>query len=552
MSALSVSRHGPHLFAIRDSRFNPILVETAKLVPGMIWSPETRAWVGYADAIALTLELLNRKGIRASAPDDVQRELIEPVTLRRDAFPPFPDGQTKKLRHYQQSGVYFLTKASGIGCLLADEMRIGKTAQSICAASALGKKTLIVCPNFVRGVWEEEIREWWPEAKDVFLPSGTKPLLIEGNGVVIIHYDILPAWVDALTAWAATSGGKLTFILDECHALINPKSQRSVACKELRKHATYCWGTSGTPLPNHMIDMWNVVDTISPGRFGEQFFKYGVRYCDGHQEDIKFNAGGAKTTKTVWNFKGKSNEEELNARLKYFMLRRTKTDVAEQLPPRIRQTLWVDIEGGKRKKRGSYFPDSESKAAMRAALDKSADAKLPQVSGILKDHLAAGKKVVCFTWRQHVAEGLASDAAEAGYLTGVAHGGVSALRRAKLFEELKSVSEPLLLCATIDAAGVGIDLSWCDLILFAELVWEPAKLLQAEARGFSLTSQRGLHIQYVLARGTADELVSRGVLNKFDMQEKVIGNLDAGNLRQDIGEKEEDVLKQLYGMMGHL
>lgn len=551
MSALSVSRHGPGLFAIRDSRFNPTLVETAKLVPGMSWDPVARAWVGYADAVALTLELLNRRGIRASAPDDIQRELIEPQSFYETASLE-NSVSGKSPRHYQNKGVLFLKHFASRGALLADDMRLGKTMQSVLAAKALGKKTLIVCPNFVRGVWEEEVKEWWPEANNVFLPVGTKPLLIEGNGIVIIHYDILPAWVDVLTAWAATSGGKLTLVIDECHALVNPKSQRSIACKTLRTHATYCWGTSGTPLPNHMSDMWNVVDTISPGRFGEQFFRYGQRYCDGHQEDIKFNAGGAKTTKTVWNFKGKSNEEELNRRLSYFMLRRTKTDVAEQLPPRIRQTLWVDIDSGKRKRRGSYFPESESKAAMRVALDKSADAKLPQVSKILQEHLASGKKVVCFTWRQHVAEGLASDAAEAGYLTGVAHGGVSALRRAKLFEDLKTKTEPLLLCATIDAAGVGIDLSWADLILFAELVWEPAKLLQAEARGFSLTSSRGLHIQYVLARGTADELVSRGVLSKFDMQEKVIGNLDAWDLRKDIEEKEEDVLKQLYEMMGHL
>jgi SWI/SNF-related matrix-associated actin-dependent regulator of chromatin subfamily A-like protein 1 len=296
-----------------------------------------------------------------------------------------------------------------------------------------------------------------------------------------------------------------------------------------------------------MRDMWNVVNTISPGRFGDKFFSFGLRYCDGHQEDIKFNAGGAKTTKTVWNFDGKSNEEELAKRLSFFMLRRTKSDVMKELPAKTRQAIWVDVKSAKKR---AYIPDAENRAAMRTALDKSADAKLPQASQVILDHLAAGKKVVAFTWRKHVAEGLAGDASEAGFVAGVGHGGIPALTRQKTFDALSKETGAALLAATIDSAGVGIDLAWADVIVFVELVWEPHKLLQAEARGFSLTNTRGLFIQYILARGTADELVSSVVLDKLDLFESVVGSADAGNVRRDIQEADEDVMKELYKMMG--
>ena len=522
----------------------------------MSWDPTARVWVGYHDAVATALDLLGSIGVKARCPADIQQELITPQgivdwEMYRTSIRSGASG--KAPREYQLKGVAFLKQMAARGALLADDMRIGKTMQSVLAARALGGKTLIVCPNYVRHVWATELGEWWGRTERggliVDLPTRTKSAhLVSNIDVVVIHYDILDKWVDALIAW-----GFSTLIFDECHALINEKSIRSKAAKRLRQHAAYCWGTTGTPLPNHMSDMWNVIDTLSPGRVGKAPFNFYLRYCNAFQEDITFNAGGAKTTKTVWNFKGSSNQDELANRLKYFMLRRTKSDVMAQLPARERQSIWVDVTGPKKKR--AYIPDTESRAAMRAALDKSADAKLPQVSTIVLDHLAAGRKVVAFTWRKHVAEGLAGDAAEVGYTASVAHGGIPALQRVKLLERFALLAQNpggFLLAATIDAAGVGIDLSWADVILFAELVWEPMKLLQAEARGFSLTNTRGLFIQYVLARGTADELVSRAVLSKLDLFEKVVGSADAGDVRSDLQESEDDVMKQLYAAMGGL
>ena len=195
-------------------------------------------------------------------------------------------------------------------------MGVGKSFQTVKAVRALRRKTIIVCEAHVRGVWEREPEfddkggesaKWWPKAK-VFKPYGVTPEPIpEKTDVVVIHYDIIYAWVDRLLEWTIDVGcddpssHDLTIVFDEAQMLLNPTSRRSKACRALAHVARGRIALTGTPPVDKVKDLHNVVDTISPGRFGE-FFGFCIRHADAKQKEVD---GPEKTKKVVWDFGGK-------------------------------------------------------------------------------------------------------------------------------------------------------------------------------------------------------------------------------------------------------
>lgn len=502
--------------------YNPLTVAKIKSVVGMVWEPSSRQWVGYPEAVA---DAIAKSGVGYPMAEPPATESLTGETLRG-------------LRAYQQEGVNFLLNAKY--AILADDMGLGKTATALTAAyyTAKSPRVLVVTPSYVRGVWYSdsiaagggEIRKWWPDINAaVFRPIGTRPSLCPNVSIVLVHYDILHAWADSIAAWDPT-----VCIFDECHYLMSEGSRRSKAARAVSANARYRWGLSGTPLTNRPRDLWNVVDTLRPGTFGN-FFSFGRAFCDAHKEAVT-------PTKTVWKFDGKSNLELLNARMRYFMLRRLKTDVELQLPPKTRQLVTVETKSSK-------VVAMLSARDLRKALDVAANAKLPAASELIGEHLAAGRKVVAFCWRRTVAESLANDARIGGYEASLIHGGVETTARDTALADARGAPGGHLLAVTIDAAATGVDFSHADTAVFAELTWEPHKLLQAESRLHRFGAKNPVLIQYVIASGTSDEMVADAVIQKLDTFEAAIGTTGE-SLASDLRRPEEEVMAELYASLG--
>lgn len=427
-------------------------------------------------------------------------------------------------------------------------MGAGKTAQALRAAQQLNQRTLIVCPSFVRGVWKRELEKWWPEASYGVLEGVKNPGDIPPWLVVVCHYDILYAWQEPLARWR---GGPLdrppfgpkTVIFDECHFLASEKSRRSKAAKAMAALATHRIGLSGTPLTNRPRDLWNVVDTLSPGRFGKSFFNFGMRYCDGHQIAV----GQGASAKTVFDFNGRSNLDELRRRLEFFMLRRTHQDIKLELPPLTRQVVELKV--------GSKFKtqvNERSARAVRRALDLSADGKLKEVIAMCRQHVEDGHKVVVFCHRREVAETIGLEVAEPIQSTfWVVHGEFSQKIRDKHIDEFQKYEGGCLLTATIDAAQVGIDLSSADVVVFAELTWEPHELAQAEARVYRFGAQKAILVQYCIGLGTVDELIRDKVLGKVnDILTPLLGKAGNESAASLVGNKtDEESLAELWAAL---
>lgn len=609
MGRINIEKLDDGRYLLKASYFSKALVDHSKSVPGMNYDPSTKGWIGYSDAVTATAARLSTTGITVSGLDLLTTS--ESWRTSRSLYLYAQQG-TKgyKLREYQDEGVRFLLARSREGALLADGMRLGKSAQAVIAARAFKAKTLIVCQSHVVGVWGRgpgavegpgEVAKWWPDAWKVqggvqcletvkpFKPSETvresrgKRLepdeLVAFNKainelqtfqdsiapaqVIICHYDILYAWVNALKAW-----GVKTLILDELHICAGWQSRRAAALKDLRAEAVHCIGLTGTPITNLPRHAHNVLEILCPGRFGYFFTgarpgSYAQVFCDAKMKEV----GEGEHKKVVPDYDGRSNldepdgkwaltkEETLKARLKFMMLRRLKKEVDPQLPEKVRQI--VDITIPPRQIIGvAEGLLTKGGAQLRRSLDLAADGKFKSVVSLVTGHVAEEEKVICFCYRRLFAERVAEEiekkvAGVKGALVMFVHGGLSQKERDRKIHQLRAWDGPGVLACTIDTTATGIDLSFASVAVVAELTYEPHEFLQCEERLYKFggkgDNSKSL-IQYVIARGTGDELILRAVINKLDIFERVVGSTGDA-MRESLETPRGDPMKRLYAAL---
>jgi SNF2 family DNA or RNA helicase len=612
---------GP-LWAIGSTYFSPALVEHAKAVPGMTFDNPTRTWHGYPDAVTATVARLATKGIHCDGDED-----LPDAESWRTARSPFlfatsgAVGQT--LRDYQVEGVRFLVARAREGALLADGMRLGKSAQSTVAARVFKGRTLIICPSHVVGVWGRpktapegpgEIAKWWPDAWKPLPPPGSEdagpPSAGESPGVIclesikpakaqalaralagkskltadeqakltaaqaelesrakalehvqviVCHYDIIYAWVDVLKMW-----GVGTLILDEIHICAGWQSRRSDALKELSEAAKRRIGLTGTPVTNLPKNLHNVLEILAPNRFG--YFFTGARpgcyskvFCGSFQKTV----GSGPEQKVVWDHSGRSNldepdgktaltqEETLSARLKFLMLRRLKKDVDPQLPTKTRQIVDVSIPA-RHVINVSQSMLGPGGGELRRCLDLAADGKLKSVVALVESHVAEEEKVLCFCYRRLFAERVAGDLnVRDGTMVTFVHGGLTQKERDRRIHKLREHDGPGVLACTIDTTSTGIDLSFANVAVVGELSWEPHELVQLEERLYKFGKNAKALIQYVIARGTGDELILRGVINKLNTFERVIGET-GDKMKEELSKKKEGGMQRLFAALAEM
>lgn len=606
MSAIKVYKLTGPLWAIQASYFSRALVDAAQAIPGLRFNWDKKRYEGYVDAVTAIAARLTFQGVGVDAA------LLPGVESWRSAQVGLFDTTASpgfKLRDYQVDGVRFFLARSEEGALLADSMRLGKSLTAIVAARTLARKTLVVCPPHLVGVWGRkpealegpgEIAKGWPAAwaphpesggRGVVILEGVKPVaaakiraslakkkrnskeqeqyeeaqadliarvaVLQDAKVIVCHNDILYAWADVLIEW-----GVSTLIIDELHLWAGHDSRRSTALKSVRAIARNTMALTGTPVTGIPKTAFTIFEILSPGRFGyfwsqKSPLKGGFAnvFCDCKMETV----GIGERQKTVPNFKGRSNldtpdgvkclvpEETLRHRVDHFMLRRLKRDVDTQLPPKQRVIIDVEIPARSMIGVGLHSLDKEGKE-LRRALDLAADAKLKTVVQRVIDHLSEGEKVICFCYRQAFTETVAQEVlrlfpdAKTAYI----HGGVTSVKeRDKRLYELKAHDGPACLVGTIDTISTGIDLSFSSVGIVAELTWQYEEIEQLEERLYAFGKETKALLEYIIARGTGDELILRAVIQKLDTAEKVVGSSKDG-MKEDLSKRKENSMKRLY------
>ena len=249
-------------------------------------------------------------------------ERLEPLFASFESLPEpaLPADLTATLRPYQRRGVAWLSflRATRMGGILADDMGLGKTLQALCV---VGPGTLVVCPTSVLHNWAAEARRFRPSLK-VCVYHGPGRVLDETADLTITSYALLRLDAARLAArqWRA-------LFLDEAQAIKNPDSQ--VARAAFAVEAELRVALSGTPVENRLDELWSLMRFANPGLLGGR--------SDFDARTARAVATGART-----------ETDRLRTRIRPFILRRLKRDVAPELPARTEAVLRVELEDRER------------------------------------------------------------------------------------------------------------------------------------------------------------------------------------------------------------
>jgi SNF2 family DNA or RNA helicase len=400
-------------------------------------------------------------------------------------------------RPYQLVGRDFL--ASRHHALLADQMRVGKTPQAILACEAVqSKRTLVVCPAIAVPQWKREFSRWAPDL----------------NPATVVSYERARRDVAALSAidWDV-------LIPDEAHFAKNPESGRTKAIfgkGGLGWSAKHIWALSGTPAPNHAAELWPMMRAF--GVVGLTYNQFAERYCTIKQPGFKIT--GTRSDRIP----------ELRELLSKFMLRRTRADVAPELPDVELDLLflkpdWSGLDAlnliGLEDRlmnmpEDARLPYLESQFESLAELrNATAAAKAPALADAIIEDIRGAllTQTVVFGWHVKALEAIVERLSDANIRAALLTGATTPNQRERIQTDFANGFIQVVV-ANIVTAGTAIDLSAAEHGYFLELDWVPSNNAQASNRIVSLMKNRKVSFDIATIPGSVDELIQRALRKK--------------------------------------
>uniref|UniRef100_A0A8C8S1K4 SWI/SNF-related matrix-associated actin-dependent regulator of chromatin subfamily A-like protein 1 n=1 Tax=Pelusios castaneus TaxID=367368 RepID=A0A8C8S1K4_9SAUR len=478
---------------------------------------------------SVTLEALPRPVIEVFAPRFDQPALHVSDVPEAD-LSAVDSKLVMSLMPFQREGVNFAISREG-RLLLADDMGLGKTIQAICIAAYYRKEwpLLVVTPSSVRFTWAEAFHRWLPTLS----PESTNVVLtgkdnISAKLINIISFDLL-----SKTDKRQLKDAFRVVIVDESHFLKNIKTARCRAAMPLLKAAKRVILLSGTPAVSRPAELYTQIVAVRP-TFFPQFHSFGLRYCD------------AKLMPWGWDYSRSSNLGELKLFLEEsIMIRRLKSDVLSQLPAKQRKMVVVAPEGMNAKTKAElaasakkvakgYKNKQRQKEALLLFYNRTAEAKIHSVIEYILDLLESGRhKFLVFAHHRIVLDAISKELEKkhVGYIR--IDGSTSSAERQALCQEFQCSEKHAVAVLSLTAANMGLTLSSADLVVFAELFWNPGVLIQAEDRAHRIGQTSSVNVHYLVAKGTADDFLWPMIQKKI----KVLG--EAGLSEDNFSETAE-------------
>lgn len=503
---------------------------------GASWLPQYRVWATSHWDLVLALSERTKcflaPEFHAALEKMVQRiqlwgELADdsPLTAKQQAL-------LWDLYPFQRAGAAQILHRRSL--LLADEMGLGKTAQVAVAIRYLrgknpGAKFLIVCPASLKIWWKQELARWIGGDYSYILSGRKEDTDGHSSSIEIINYDIVADHEARITShpWDMV-------VLDEGHLCRNRTATRTQVLFGIGKHPGLSAAKkvilTGTPILNRPIDLFYLLKWLDPIGWPNARI-YQTRYCDAHFDKYGF-----------WNAKGASNLDELKARLQRTVLvRRKKEQVLKDLPPKIRQVLYLDPEDESiaplaREAAWTRLLGIQSDDSGEAVYDRlvSVSGGFEEISGIRHDLgvskvpaiirylwvlLETKPKVVIFAHHHDVIDALQKAFADECV---VLSGESSPAARTAAVEKFQNDPKIRVFVGSIQAAGLGLTLTAADVAVFAELDWVPANMLQAEDRIHRLGQVNPVQIQYLIVNESLDARIISVLVEKIAAIQQVL------------------------------
>ncbi|MEX1369162.1 MAG: DEAD/DEAH box helicase [Nannocystaceae bacterium] len=507
-----------------------------------------------------TLELGNLSRLLSEVPTPkVEKEvkkLLQSMTGDKAARAPRKaKALTAKLRDYQKSGFAWLwqlhqNRMTGI---LADDMGLGKTVQALALLTKAKEEegqapSLIVCPTSVLSVWKQEVHKWAPSLSVLIWHGsdrGENRRLLKKTDVVVTSYSILRRDIDDELS-------KVRFryvILDEAQYIKNWTTSTAKSAKKLK--CDHRLALSGTPVENHLLDLWAIFDFLAPGFLGKltEFQKNYVKPIEDGDDRVL---------------------ETLQVRVRPFVMRRKKEDVASELPPKTEQTLYVHfgrsqlglynriLKAAKNEITGRIEEMGIEKSQMTilAALTRlrqvacdprllglpegsavPPSAKIEAFRELITDCVGSGRKVLVFSQFVEMQKLLGSVLDELGIDYLWLHG--STKNREELVSQFQQTSGPPVFLISLKAGGSGLTLTEADTVIHYDPWWNPAVEDQATDRAHRIGQDKPVMVYRLVVEDTVEQKMVELGRRKREIAEGALGRDVSGAKRLTMDDIED-------------
>ncbi len=445
-----------------------------------------------------------------------------------------------ELRPYQEEGFRWLSRLAhlGLGGCLADDMGLGKTVQALAVLLNIAPKgpILVVAPLSVVANWQEEAHRFAPTLNVVLLNSGNRQEILDNLqpfDLLLCSYGLLPKEVEKLRQirWQAV-------VLDEAQAIKNRHSKRSKAAMALK--AQFRLITTGTPIENHLGELWTLFNFLTPGLLGG-YKQFTDRYSNVANKEVE-----------------KSNQHRLRHLIRPFILRRLKSDVLSELPPRTEITIRVVMS-----KEEQALYEAQRRQALEILASESDEAKQFQVLAQImrlrklccnpnlvlaenekdsKNKAVASSKLEVFA--ETVSELIANKHKALVFSQFVTHlalireyldkqnisyqyldGKTTPKQRQKRIADFQAGRGDLFLIS-LKAGGSGLNLTAADYVIHMDPWWNPAVEDQASDRAHRIGQNRPVTVYRLVMEGTIEEQIVELHNKKRDLADSLLEGSD--------------------------
>ncbi|MFT5493230.1 MAG: superfamily II DNA or RNA helicase [Limisphaerales bacterium] len=429
------------------------------------------------------------------------------------------------LRPYQKHGVGWMQflRENKFGGILADEMGLGKTLQTLAFIQSnhtnktLSGPVLIVCPTSLIFNWIAEAKKFTPQLKVVALHGagrGSQFKEIAKSDIAITSYGLIRRDAEKHLKFNYD-----TLVLDEAQHIKNRQTQNSQAVKTVRaKHRVVL---TGTPMENSVLDLWSIFDFLMPGYLGSAR-DFRERY-----------------EQPITRDKDEAAQARLGRRLRPFILRRLKAEVAKDLPAKLEQVSYCELTGdqmeiykqvlavSRREVTNAVGAQGVAKSKMivlnalmrlrqiccdlrllKMKEPKFTDAssgKMAMFSELLEQAIDGGHRVLVFsqftTMLGLLKDKLAAEKIDYCYLDG------STTNRGAVVEKFQGDAKIPVFLISLKAGGVGLTLTGADTVVHFDPWWNPAVEDQATDRAHRIGQTRVVTSYKLIARGTVEEKI---------------------------------------------
>lgn len=471
-----------------------------------------------------------------------------------------PKAISKILRPYQASGIEWMNflKKYHFGGILADDMGLGKTLQALTLLTinrVSGQPSIVIAPKTLLGNWMDEVKKFAPELKTIIIEGDMK----DREKIIkkINSYDLI------LTSYSLFQRDsefykeqKIKFnyaILDEAQYIKNFRTKNATIVKEV--DSNYRLALTGTPLENSVAEIWSIFEFLMPGFLGTQG-EFTKKYT------TPISKGDKKVLKN------------LQEKISFFMMRRIKSDVLEELPEKTEQKLFVDLSPDQKilyqeilKKIKKDLLDKSSEENYKksyihilAALTKLRQVcnhpnlilkeknykkynseKLNIFNNLIDEIISEDRKVLVFSQFTSMLDILSSELQDKKIKFSRLDG--STKNRKKVVDDFNNKKENKVFLISLKAGGVGLNLTSADSVIIFDPWWNPSTENQAIDRAHRIGQKKSVNVYKLITKDTIEDKILLMQKEKASLFDAIVNKTE-----KDFKKMDWEDIKNLFEM----